>query len=334
MSLSLASTLDHRRYRPRAQGARFNPTSIRNTSTTDDTPQAVQNETAIAHANQAVDLESAVEVAAQEQKDNYSAGVDEWRDYKKKCRELAESHNKILALRKRHLDVLAEWYTADTTLADVSINLQGVSVQDLAKRYEEGRVHIRRSALADLAEAPVYADITAMTAPNSVDVHGLLHALWPTCIAATPPNLLVHSIAGSLFADTASAAVDQEMEADSKLVSVRVLADAVAFLSTGFRFAMEAAHDLGNSRNNSAKKGVARSDFAVFSPSQSTVGRVGAVALVAEFAASADCFPVHKDLFVVAAEACMFRRNGERSAQAPEYYEELHQPTPSPTSTA
>ncbi|KAI8586429.1 hypothetical protein BDZ88DRAFT_294706 [Geranomyces variabilis] len=225
----------------------------------------------------------------------------EWRGYRNTVKQLAESHNEGLAQRGWHLNVLADWYTADTALAEVPITLQGVSVNDLAKRYEEGRVHIRRSVLTVLAKVPVYADITAMAALNSVDVHGLLHTLWPTCSAATPPDLL--GIAASLLTNTASVAVDQEMEVDTKLVSVRVLADAVAFLGKGFRFTMETAHDLGNSCNISARKGVARSDFAVFSPSQGTVGRVGAAALVAEFAAAADCFPLHKDLFVVTAEA-------------------------------
>ncbi|KAJ3144105.1 hypothetical protein HDU89_008979 [Geranomyces variabilis] len=259
-----------------------------------DTAQAAKNETAIAQSN-------AVELAAQEQMD--SDANQEWQDYRSKVKQLAESHNEVLAQRGRHLHVLASWYAADTAQAAVPISVQGVSLRDISERYQEGSVHIRRSALADLAEAPVHVNTTALAALSSVDIHGILHSLWPSCTAATLPNLLVHSIAGSLFADTASAAVDQEMEADTKLISIRVLADAVAFLGTGFLFSMEAAHDLGNSRNSSVKKGVARSDFAVFSASQGSVGRVGAAALVAEFAASAECYPVHKDLFVATAEA-------------------------------
>ncbi|KAJ3160777.1 hypothetical protein HDU88_007829 [Geranomyces variabilis] len=217
--------------------------------TTDDTTEAVPPAKSKRQVTFNVESQapSATGDAAQAAK---NAATREWRGYRNKVKQLAESHNEVLAQRGRHLDVLADWYTADTALADIPITLQGVSVQDLAKRYEEGRVHIRHSVLTVLAKAPVHADITAMAAFNSVDMHGLLHTLWPTCTAATPPDLLVCGIAASLFTDTASVAVDQKMEVDTKLVSVRVLADAVAFFGKGFRFTMETAHDLGNSCNS------------------------------------------------------------------------------------
>ncbi|KAJ3133712.1 hypothetical protein HDU90_005550 [Geranomyces variabilis] len=239
---------------------------------------------------------SPLEASVQHMTENYTTGVDVyygecaklWTAFKKDIKNQAASHNEKLAQRGRHQSILMQWFAVDTAVAEMPVFLGAVSFQEVSKRYATSRVTISRSALRILAAAPLLADITALAASDNVTVPSMLRNFLARSTIEPLPDMLVFSIAGSLFTDTAAAAVIHQVEQDTKLVSVRL------------------AHSLGNSLNPTVKKGVARSDFAVFSPAEGegvSVNRAGAAILIAEFAASADAFPIHKDLFVITAEA-------------------------------
>ncbi|KAJ3167005.1 hypothetical protein HDU87_001887 [Geranomyces variabilis] len=216
-----------------------------------------------------------------------------WQNYLAQVERRRMSPNSVQAQRGRHQTLMAEWYAADTAFAEFFVN-------DMAKKYETATIAIDRSAAHALTLGPISADLTAF-APN-FNILSTWDKLWSR--KADFPEQFISSVAAGLFVDnTASAAPAFEVEGDTKLPATRILSDIVAFLGTKLTFALELAHNLGNGNNKSTKVGVARSDFAITSSEAKKVGRAGAAVLIAEFAAGADAWPVHKDTFVATAEA-------------------------------
>ncbi|KAJ3159708.1 hypothetical protein HDU86_001358 [Geranomyces michiganensis] len=120
-------------------------------------------------------------------------------------------------------DIMMQWYAADTAIVGIAVGLDDESLQQVARRYMALLVDINRSALPDLAAAPLFADTRALAASKSVVMHGLLQHYWPFKLPKeAAPNLFVHSIAGSLFSDTAAAAAAHESEADTEFAAMPV----------------------------------------------------------------------------------------------------------------
>ncbi|KAI8592706.1 hypothetical protein BDZ88DRAFT_436689 [Geranomyces variabilis] len=216
-----------------------------------------------------------------------------WQDYLAHVERRRMSPNSVQAQKGRHQALLAEWYAGDTAFAEFFVD-------DMAKKYETATIAIDRSAAQALTLSPISADLTA-----SAENFNIL-STWDKLWSRKPdfPEQFVNSVAAGLFVDyTASAAPAFEVEADTKVPATRILSDIVAFLGTKLTFALELAHNLGNGKNKSSKVGIARSDFAITSSEDKNVGRAGAAVLIAEFAAGADAWPVHKDTFVATAEA-------------------------------
>ncbi|KAJ3173249.1 hypothetical protein HDU88_004711 [Geranomyces variabilis] len=216
-----------------------------------------------------------------------------WQDYLAQVERRRMSPNAVQAQKGRHQTLMAEWYVGDTAFAEFFVD-------DMARKYETATIAIDRSAAQALTLSPISADLTAYAA--NFNILSTWDKLW--ACKADFPEQFVNSVAAGLFVDyTASAAPAFEVEADTKVPATRILSDIVAFLGTKLTFALELAHNLGNGKNKSSKVGIARSDFAITSSEDKNVGRAGAAVLIAEFAAGADAWPVHKDTFVATAEA-------------------------------
>ncbi|KAI8589024.1 hypothetical protein BDZ88DRAFT_159153 [Geranomyces variabilis] len=185
---------------------------------------------------------SPLEASVQHMTENYTTGVDVyygecaklWTAFKKDIKNQAASHNEKLAQRGRHQSILMQWFAVDTAVAEMPVFLGAVSFQEVSKRYATSRVTISRSALRILAAAPLLADITALAASDNVTVPSMLRNFLARSTIEPLPDMLVFSIAGSLFTDTAAAAVIHQVEQDTKLVSVRVLSEPFASSVLGF----------------------------------------------------------------------------------------------------